>query len=111
MTIDYSNIAVGLLDDVKKAVRATATAFDGEVTMLIESALADLARVGIDETCFADGSPYYPLVKQAVVLRCKAFFGQDNPNGEMEFWRESYQQTVDDLLNSGANGASSSEVE
>ena len=88
---------------VKTAVRATAAVFDDEVTILIKAALADLARVGVAEECFSCSSDFYPLVVQAVIVYCKAHFGQDNPNAEMDFWRESYLMHVDALLNSGAN--------
>lgn len=111
MAISYDDISSELLESAKKAVRVSDAAFEDEVDMLIRSAAADLVRVGIDESCFDEESPYYPLVKQAVVLRCKSLFGQDNPNAEMDFWRSSYEQTVDDLLNSGANGASNDRVE
>ena len=92
-----------MLPAVKVAVKTTSAAFEPEIEAAMQAAIADMKRVGIAEACFADDSDYYPLVKQAVIIYCKAHFGQDNPNEEMGFWRTSYQQTVTDLINSGAN--------
>ena len=103
MPIDYADISGNLRPLTKTVARASAAQFEPELDALTTAALADLARVGVDESCFDEESPYYPLVRQAVLFYTKAHFGGDNPNAEMDFWRESYQQTVTDLLNSAAN--------
>ena len=111
MTISYTDIATALRPLAKKSVRVSDDAFNDEIDANINAALADMRRVGIAESSFDAASPYYPLVKQAVILYCKALFGKDNPNAEMSFFQESYHQTVVDLLNSGANGADSDGLE
>lgn len=92
-----------LMPTAKVAVRVTDEYFDLEVEAAVEGALSDLKRVGISEACFSEDSDFYPMVRQAVVMYCKAHFGQDNPNEEMRFWMSSYEMHVDALLNSGAN--------
>lgn len=92
-----------LMPTVKVAARLSTDAFDLEIEAAVEGAIADLKRVGIAEACFDSRSDYYPLIRQAVVMYCKAHFGQDNPNEEMRFWIDSYQMHLDALLNSGAN--------
>lgn len=103
MPIDYADISGNLMPLAKTVDRASAAQFEPEVDALTTSALSDLVRVGVDESCFDEESPYYPLVRQAVLFYNKAHFGGDNPNAEMEFWRMEYQQTVNDLMCSGAN--------
>lgn len=88
---------------VKVAVRATHEMFEPEIEAAISAAVADLKRAGVSDACFDEESDYYPIARQAVVVYCKAHFGGDNPNEEMGFWRTSYMQHLDDLLNSGAN--------
>ena len=103
MPIDYQDISDSLMPLTKTVARATDQRFEVELDAMATAALADMSRVGVADECFDESSPYYPLVRQAVVFYTKAHFGGDNPNAEMGFWRESYQQTVTDLLNSAAN--------
>jgi len=65
-----------MIEDVKTALRITVDAFDGEITDLIDAALSDLAHGGV----IID--PVSPLVKRAVVVYCKAYFGYDNPDAD-----------------------------
>lgn len=90
----------GLLTEIKHVLRVTSTAFDGEVSLLADAAIADMMRAGVSEACVGEMGP---LVKQAVCLYCKANFGFDNEDAAR--LQESYRQTVVDLLNSGANEA------
>lgn len=90
----------GLLTEIKRVLRVTSSAFDGEVGMLADAAIADMTRAGVSESCVGEMGP---LVRQAVCLYCKANFGFDND--EAARLQESYRQTVVDLLNSDANGA------
>lgn len=101
--LPIADIADELMPSVKVALRVTDTYFDPEVEAALHAAIADMARVGVDEECFDSESAYYPLVRQAAIVYCKAAFGMDNPNAEMAFWRESYLMAVTDLLNSAAN--------
>lgn len=72
---------MALLDDVKAALRisATTTNFDGEVQDLIDAAKADLGLSGVvsEKVITTD-----PLIKRAVVTYCKAEFGYDNPDAD-----------------------------
>lgn len=89
-----------LLAEVKRVLRVTSAAFDGEVGMLAGAAVADMVRAGVSEACVCAMGP---LVRQAVCLYCKANFGFDNE--EAARLQGSYRQTVVDLLNSDANEA------
>lgn len=60
-----------LLEKIKLALRITTTAFDSEITDLIDAALADLGIAGVlieDEMA--------PLIIRAVTTYCRANFGQ-----------------------------------
>ena len=107
--LQIADIADELMPSVKVAVRVTGDYFDPEVEAALHAAIADMKRVGVDDGCFDPESDYYPLVRQAAILYCKANFGMDNPNSEMGFWRESYLMAVTDLLNSGANARAAEE--
>ena len=103
--IDMTAIAEEMLPAVKVACRATSELFDPEITADIQAALADMLRAGVSEKCFEEDSEYYPLVRQAVIVYSKAHFGQDNPNAEMDYFRDSYDRTIISLMNSAANSA------
>lgn len=103
--IDMTAIAEEMLPTVKVACRATSELFDPEITACIQAAAADMQRMGVSEACFDGNSEYYPLVLQAVIVYSKAHFGQDNPNAEMDYFRESYDRIVTSLMNSAANSA------
>ena len=63
-----------MLDKVKKALRITTTAMDGEISDLIASALADLGLAGIiDSVLVSESCP--DLVRTAVITYCKMNFG------------------------------------
>jgi len=78
-------MTMALLDDVKLALRISpgTTAYDGEVQDLIAAAKADLKRAGVDPTKVdAADDALDPLIKRAIVVKCKAEFGFDNPDAE-----------------------------
>lgn len=60
-----------MLEAVKTALRITTTAFDGELTDLIESAKADL---GIPGVVITEEAP--AIVRTAIVTYCKIHFGE-----------------------------------
>ena len=103
--IDMTAIAEEMLPTVKVACRATSELFDPEITADIQAALADMLRMGVAEECFYDDSESSPLVRKAVIVYSKAHFGQDTPNAEMDYFRESYTMIVNSLMNSDANSA------
>lgn len=83
-----------MLEDVKLALRITNTAYDSEVLDLIESAKFDLAQSGIFSVEETD-----PLIKRAIIIYSKAFFGIDNPNSEK--FHDSYVMLKQHLALSG----------
>lgn len=64
-----------MLDKVKAALRITTTALDGELTDLIESALADLGIAGIQPEVLNSSGFVPALVRTAVITYCKMNFG------------------------------------
>lgn len=86
---------------MKAALRVTDEMFDSEVPILIDAAIADMGRVGIDPSLLEDPENLAPLPKMAVYAYCKAHFGFDNSD-KLHFQRV-YVQTVRDMLNSAAN--------
>lgn len=69
-----------MLEKVKTALRVSGTAFDGEITDLIDAAKYDLmgAGVTVDDTD--------PLHVQAIVCFCKSRFGYEDPQQADRFW-------------------------
>ena len=89
---------MALLDEVKLSLRVTSNLYDAEVQGLIDAALADLHRLGINPYQACNGSITDALVKSAVILYCKARFGYDNSDASR--FEDAYRQTVIDMMNS-----------
>lgn len=70
-----------MIDDVKKALRITSSAFDFEVENLIDTAKIDLKQAGVDST-LVDAVDPDAIIKRAIITYCKANFGYDNPDAE-----------------------------
>ena len=70
---------MALIDDVKQALRisASTTAFNTEVTDLIQAAKAELGLSGVLDDNILDTDA---LIKRAIITYCKANFGWDNPD-------------------------------
>lgn len=64
-----------MLDKVKLALRVSNSAFDDEITGLIEAAKIDLRNGGVLKTDPADA-----LVERAIILYAKANYGMANPD-------------------------------
>lgn len=60
-----------VINSVKLALRITTTAFDSELTDLINAALLDLGIAGVTEDDTSD-----PLILRAVITYCKLHFGE-----------------------------------
>jgi len=93
-----------LLADIKVALRVTADGFDSEAQTLIDAALYDMERAGVNPALLekdADGDIANAFVKQAVTAYCKAHFGYDN--AEAERFDDAYRRIQIDLLNSSEN--------
>ena len=86
------------VEDMRVHLRVTGDSMDTEIKFLMDGALADMERVGIDVYAaeYAEN-----LMNIAVVSYCKANFGFDNPDAPLYEMR--YRQTVCDLLNSKAS--------
>ena len=65
-----------MLQDVKDALRVNGADLDIEIQDLIEAAKADLILSGVSKYKVVDTEP---LIKQAIILYCKAHFGYDDP--------------------------------
>ena len=65
-----------LLNSVKLALRITTDAFNGEITALINAALADLGIAGVDLDTVGESYLTNPLIINAVITYAKINFGQ-----------------------------------
>jgi len=95
---------VALLDDIKVSLRVSSQAMDAEVQMLIDAALYDMERAGVNPALLTpgeDGDISNAFVKHAVTAYCKSGFGYDN--AEAGRFDDSYRRVVCDLLNSSEN--------
>lgn len=87
---------MALLDDVKRELRISNTAFDTEVLDLIESAKLDLQLSGVVEEKIIETDS---LIKRAIIFYCKAYFGYDNPDAQRFY--DSYRMLETHLALSG----------
>lgn len=92
---------MSLLDEMRIRLRVMTDLTDAEIQDEIDAALADMRRVGIKEHLLDVENPG-ALVKHAIALYCKAYYGYDNANERPQFIA-AYERTVCDLLNSKAN--------
>lgn len=92
---------MALLDDVKVACRVTSTAFNGELTDLISSALADMGITDIRADLLMNTDSPEPLIKQAVLTYCKMNFGFQRDD-YYERLKASYDEQKAQLLMSSA---------
>lgn len=68
---------MAILDDVKTSLRISNTAYDTEITDLINAAKADLILSGVLNAKVIDTDA---LIKRAVTTYVKADFGWNNPD-------------------------------
>ena len=91
---------MALLDEMRVRLRVASDMTDSEIEGEIYAALADMRRCGVKEFLL-DAEELHPLVKHAIALYCKAYYGYDN--SEREQFVKAYERTLCDLLNSKAN--------
>ena len=91
-------ISDSYLASVRLSVRNTSTAFDSEITDLINAARADLVLGGVLEVKAQDETD--PLILRAVATYVKAEFGLDNEDSEK--YRASYKEQRNGLTLSDA---------
>ena len=87
---DYS-----LLGAAKLALRITSYAFDDEIMDLIAAAQEDMKTSGIAAAA-VDACASHPLLRAALVVYCKAFFGLDNADSEK--YAASYRSMVGKIV-------------
>lgn len=92
---------MALLDDMRTRLRVVSNMTDEEIEGLIYAALADMRRCGVKEALLDQEAPN-PLVKQAIAMYCRAYYGYDNANERPQFV-QAYERILCDLLNSKAN--------
>lgn len=92
---------MALIDDIRDTLRIKTQAFDAEVQMLIDAALFDMERVGVDPALFEDTENLSPFAKTAIAAYAKAHFGYDNE--EAARFDDAYRRIVCDLMNSSHN--------
>lgn len=87
---------MALLDDVKVACRVTSTAYNTELTDLIDAGLADLGITDIDPELLVT-TDIMPLIKRAVLTYCKMNFGELE-EGKYDRLKASYDEQKSQLL-------------
>lgn len=95
---------MALIDDIKVSLRVVSEKTDSEVQMLIDAALLDLERVGVNPALLEvdpEAGLSNALVKNAVTTYCKWQFGYDVT--EAYRFESAYDRIVRDLLNSAEN--------
>lgn len=73
-----------MLEKIKISLRITTNAFDGEITDLINAALADLGIAGVTNTTETD-----PLIIMAVTTYCRVHFGEPS---DFDRLKKSYDE-------------------
>lgn len=75
---------MALLEDIKVRLRLINSAYDQEVTDLIEDAKKDLVTSGLKASIMTafESDPTDPLIKNAIAFYVKAHFGYNNDDRE-----------------------------
>lgn len=81
-----------MLEKVKVALRITTSAFDDELTSLIEAAKLDLGIAGVVIVGKAD-----KLVERAIITYCRVHFGNLD-DGEWDRMKRSYDEQKAQLM-------------
>ena len=88
---------MSLLDDIKYRLGESSNESDLEVLDLIEAAKLEMESKGLDKSKIVETDP---LVKQAIVLYCKANYKYEDPKIADRF-QYIYEQTLNHMLLSG----------
>lgn len=86
-----------MLSKVKVALRITTTAFDDEITDLINAACADLGIVGVTAT----NTTTDPLLTRAIITYCRLNFGQPDDYDRL---KASYDEQKAQLITATGYG-------
>lgn len=87
---------MAFIDDIKSELRVSGTDFNVEIQSLIDACKLEIESKGLDKTKITETDA---LVKQCIVLYCKANFGWDNP--ESDRFQDRYEKTLNHILLSG----------
>lgn len=79
-----------MLDAVKLAMRLTTTAYDNEITRLINAACADLGIAGVT----AESTTTDPILVQAIITYCRLNFGSPDDYDRL---KKSYDEQKSQL--------------
>lgn len=90
---------MALLDKVKTACRVTSSAYDGELTDLIQAGLADIGITDVLPELLTDTDPA-PLITRAVITYCRMNFGYVGVEDYARL-KTSYDEQKSQLLMSG----------
>jgi hypothetical protein len=71
---------MAILDDVKLSLRITNTAYNAEITDLINAAKGDLGLSGVLNSAIDTDA----MIKRAITLYCKAYFGFANADADRQ---------------------------
>ena len=87
---------MAFIDDIKSELRVGGNDFNTEIQSLIDACKLEIKSKGIDQTKISETDA---LIKQCIVLYCKANFGWDNP--EADRFQDRYEKTLNHILLSG----------
>lgn len=88
---------MALLDDVRSSFQLTSTATDVVLQGYIDTAIADMERVGVRPELLVEES-IHPIAKNAVIALCQALY---DPNAALTpIWLSRYNMAVTNLMNS-----------
>lgn len=86
-------ITTEFIEEIKRAVRVTASLADGEIKNLVSACVAEMQVAGVYIKDLQD-----PLGKQAITLYCKAHYGYDE---KTEAFAEAFRALRDAMALSG----------
>ena len=86
-------ITTEFVEEVKRAVRVTASLVDEEIKNLVAACVAEMQIAGVYVTDLQD-----PLAKQAISVYCKAHYGYDE---KTEDFAEAFRALRDAMALSG----------
>ena len=88
-----------LIAKAKIRIRKTSTdILDEDVGQLVEVALTDLKRIGVDSSYLVETDIKDPIIVEAVLLYCKANFGTPEKQNEL---MESYNMMLTKIKGGG----------
>lgn len=86
-----------MLQRVKMALRVTTTAFDDEITLLINAACKDIGIIGVSAVATTDDE----LLMRAIITYCRVNFGSPD---DYERLKKSYDEQKSQLLTASGYG-------